>query len=57
MYSTKGSKGTGLGLLVIQKIVKEHAGSLSIESQEGMGSTFKIAIPALVAGRDPSVSA
>ena len=45
MYSTKGSKGTGLGLLVIQKIVSEHRGELSIESEEGRGSTFRIEIP------------
>ncbi len=46
MYSTKGSKGTGLGLQVVQKIVKEHGGTLSIASQEGRGSTFRIEIPA-----------
>jgi PAS domain S-box-containing protein len=45
MYSTKGSKGTGLGLLVIQKIVSEHKGTLAIESVEGKGSTFRIEIP------------
>ncbi len=46
MFSTKGSKGTGLGLQVVQKIVKEHRGVLTIESQEGKGSTFLIEIPA-----------
>jgi signal transduction histidine kinase len=46
MYSTKGSKGTGLGLLVIQKIVTEHRGILTIRSEEGKGSTFLIEIPA-----------
>jgi signal transduction histidine kinase len=46
MYSTKGSKGTGLGLLVIQKIVTEHRGTLTIRSEEGQGSTFRIEIPA-----------
>jgi PAS domain S-box-containing protein len=46
MYSTKGSKGTGLGLLVIQKIVSEHKGTLAIDSAEGEGSTFRIEIPA-----------
>jgi two-component system NtrC family sensor kinase len=45
MYSTKGSKGTGLGLLVIQKVVAEHKGSLEIESEEGRGSTFRIELP------------
>jgi len=46
MYSTKGSKGTGLGLLVIQKIVTEHRGALTIQSEEGKGSVFRIEIPA-----------
>ncbi|MBU0742590.1 PAS domain S-box protein [bacterium] len=46
MYSTKGSKGTGLGLQVVQKVVKEHMGVLTIESEEGSGSTFRIEIPA-----------
>jgi signal transduction histidine kinase len=45
MYSTKGSKGTGLGLLVIQKIIEEHRGTLKIESEEGEGSTFLIDVP------------
>jgi len=45
MYSTKGSKGTGLGLQVVQKIVNEHGGVLSIESEEGKGSTFRVEIP------------
>jgi PAS domain S-box-containing protein len=45
MYSTKGAKGTGLGLLVIQKIVKEHDGILAIDSEEGKGSTFSIEMP------------
>ena len=45
MYSTKGSKGTGLGLLVVQKIVAEHGGTLTIESEVGRGSTFRVAIP------------
>jgi two-component system NtrC family sensor kinase len=52
MYSTKGSKGTGLGLLVIQKIVEEHKGSLEIESEEGRGSTFRIELP--VSGKPAS---
>jgi two-component system sporulation sensor kinase B len=46
MYSTKGSKGTGLGLLVIQKVIEEHRGTLKIESEEGEGSTFLIDVPA-----------
>ncbi len=39
-YSTKGSRGTGLGLLVTSKIVVEHGGEISFESEEGVGTTF-----------------
>ena len=46
MYSTEGSKGTGLGLLFVQKIVTEHRGTLSIASAPGRGTTFRIEVPA-----------
>jgi PAS domain S-box-containing protein len=44
-YSTKGSRGTGLGLLVTSKIIAEHGGRISFESIEGVGSTFVIMLP------------
>jgi signal transduction histidine kinase len=44
-FSTKGSKGTGLGLLVTSKIVQEHGGEISFESEPGVGSTFSISLP------------
>jgi signal transduction histidine kinase len=44
-YSTKGSKGTGLGLPVMKKIVEEHGGQVELESVEGEGTTFKITLP------------
>jgi PAS domain S-box-containing protein len=44
-FSTKGYKGTGLGLPVTQKIVKEHDGELSYESEEGKGTTFALLLP------------
>ena len=44
-FSTKGSKGTGLGLLVTQKSVLEHEGTLSVNSEPGKGSTFTIHLP------------
>jgi PAS domain S-box-containing protein len=44
-YSTKGSRGTGLGLLVTSKILAEHGGYISFESEEGQGTTFTISLP------------
>ena len=45
-YTTKPvGEGTGLGLSIAHKIIEEHAGSLSVESQIGSGTCFKITIP------------
>jgi signal transduction histidine kinase len=43
--STKGSRGTGLGLPVSQKIIREHGGRIAVISQRGHGSTFSIELP------------
>jgi PAS domain S-box-containing protein len=44
-FTTKGTEGTGLGLLVTKKIVQEHGGSVDIESAPGSGSVFRISLP------------
>jgi two-component system, sporulation sensor kinase E len=43
-YTTKES-GTGLGLLIVRRIVREHGGELAIESTEGKGLTLTIRLP------------
>jgi signal transduction histidine kinase len=49
MFSTKGSKGTGLGLLAVQKAVREHAGTMEVTSEPGAGTTFRISLPLVTA--------
>ncbi len=44
-FSTKGTRGTGLGLLVTQKIVNEHGGTMDVASQPGKGTIFTIRLP------------
>jgi len=44
-FTTKGLGGTGLGLLVTKKIVREHGGRIEVESQPDKGSCFRIEIP------------
>lgn len=45
-FTTKGvGKGTGLGLSISHGIVAKHCGTLSVESQEGVGTTFIIKLP------------
>jgi signal transduction histidine kinase len=44
-FSTKGSKGTGLGLAVTCKTIEEHGGNLQMESSPQTGTTFKITLP------------
>ncbi len=44
-HSTKGNKGTGLGLAVSKKIVEEHDGTISVSSTPGEGTTFRIRLP------------
>jgi two-component system NtrC family sensor kinase len=44
-WSTKGQRGTGLGLAVTRKIVREHGGSISLQSEAEQGATFVITLP------------
>jgi two-component system, sporulation sensor kinase E len=43
-YTTK-KKGTGLGLMIVQRIVREHGGHIDLESHVGKGTKFRIWLP------------
>ena len=40
------SSGTGLGLSIVKQIIESHAGHIEVESQRGVGTTFRVRIPA-----------
>lgn len=44
-FTTKGHKGTGLGLAVVKKIVAEHKGDIDVLSEQGKGTTFILKLP------------
>ena len=44
-FSTKGTDGTGIGLMITKKIIDEHKGEIVAESKVGAGSTFVIRLP------------
>jgi signal transduction histidine kinase/DNA-binding response OmpR family regulator len=44
-FSTKGPKGSGLGLAVAYSIIQRHGGAISVESDIGRGTTFVIRLP------------
>ncbi len=43
--STKGARGTGLGLTVSRKILREHGGDIEVTSRLGEGSRFTLLVP------------
>jgi PAS domain S-box-containing protein len=45
-YFTTKDNGTGLGLTLVFKIIREHRGEISVESREGEGTNFEIILPA-----------
>ena len=44
-FSTKGHRGTGLGLMVTRKLIEEHMGKINVDSQPGRGTTFSFYLP------------
>lgn len=45
-YTTKGSRGTGLGLAIVSRMIQQHGGSMDLKSQEGVGTTVTVRLPA-----------
>jgi len=54
-FSTKGTEGTGIGLMITKKIIDEHKGEIVAESKAGAGSTFVIRIPKLPQDKEAKV--
>jgi len=54
-FTTKGERGTGLGLPSVRHVVEQHGGTIEIRSAPGRGTTFSIALPA--AGATPADAA
>ncbi|MCX6553783.1 MAG: ATP-binding protein, partial [Candidatus Aminicenantes bacterium] len=48
-FTTKGDKGTGLGLTTVKEIIEECAGWIEIEGEKGVGSTFILFLPEHIA--------
>ena len=44
-FSSKGNKGTGLGLFIANKIITQHGGKITVDSKPNQGSRFRISIP------------
>jgi signal transduction histidine kinase/CheY-like chemotaxis protein len=51
-YSTKGKKGTGLGLYITNKIVQQHRGEIQVDSHPGQGTAVRVKLPRLAADQE-----
>ena len=46
LFTTKGERGTGLGLATCYAIMRRHGGNIEVESARGVGTTFTVVLPA-----------
>ena len=44
-FSTKGKRGTGLGLAMVYGVIQRHEGQIEIDSEVGKGTTFRLIFP------------
>lgn len=44
-FFTTKKKGSGLGLMIVQRIIREHTGRIDVESKPGRGTTFRVWLP------------
>ncbi len=44
-YFTTKNEGSGLGLMIVQRVVREHGGLIEVSSEQGRGTTFRILLP------------
>lgn len=56
-HTTKGVRGTGLGLAVAKRVADQHHGLLLLDSEEGKGATFRLLLPVEASGvADPGAT-
>lgn len=44
-YSSKGTRGTGIGLFITRKVIHKHGGSISVDTELGDGARFTVTLP------------
>jgi two-component system NtrC family sensor kinase len=56
-FTTKGKNGTGLGLAVVRNTIIRCGGSAEVDSDDGVGTTFRIRLPHFVRSERPHTAA
>jgi signal transduction histidine kinase len=53
-FTTRGDRGSGLGVGVCRRIVEEHGGTLSFESKVGVGTIARVTVPLIDLDDEPT---